>query len=354
MRRVVTKAPCEVELLPGVIIRRRGLRVRISWKQDRLDSDLMKVRRFKFGLILVLAPLFWGLTACRREAPHYSEALMVYPEAKQIYWTKFHGMDQLSYELKVDYPAADVIVWISDQLKAKGWQAREEDYRDPGLPTSNVRGWTQWADATVQPQATVDQWGGQWEDGSGDITEYFLIYKYPPGDRYTLTVHAVFTPARLAKKAPEVPQPQANAKANEEASAESFAGCYELKLGEWLPGSFGEDGEDRFSLVTPPSRIRLSLERGTKGIEKDRLLIRAIKGTAPGRGGASYWHVKSSNQVDLIWDDGSTGVALELEGRGNELRGLAHPHFSPTVIPRIAQVTARRIACDVPIAAERP
>ena len=129
----------------------------------------------------------------------------------------------------------------------------------------------------------------------------------------------------------------------------SFEGCYELTLGHWWPWSFGEDNE----FVAPPEgRISLLSERGTKGFEEHGFLIRAIpprKGAASGRGGPSYWNVKSANEIDLIWNDGFTGVTLSLKMRGDELRGWAHPHFDgPTFIPRIAHVIARKIACDAP------
>lgn len=127
----------------------------------------------------------------------------------------------------------------------------------------------------------------------------------------------------------------------------SFAGCYELKMGRWWPWSFGGDT----IFVTPPSRIELLSERGTKGFERDGFLIRAIpqpKGAAPANGGPSYWQVKSDNQIDLMWNDGFSGVTLALRKVGNDLSGWAHPHFDFPTIPRIARVTARRISCDTP------
>jgi len=130
-----------------------------------------------------------------------------------------------------------------------------------------------------------------------------------------------------------------------EAQAPGFAGCYELTLGRWWPWSFGGDT----ILVTPPRRIKLLLTRGTVGFEKDRLLIRPlsdIKGSVPGRGGPSYWQPASDTQVDLEWNDGFTGVSLNLKKAGNELSGWAHPHFDgPSFVPRIERVVARKIAC---------
>lgn len=137
----------------------------------------------------------------------------------------------------------------------------------------------------------------------------------------------------------------AKAQAQPAAIPASFEGCYELKLSRWWPWGFGEEN----AYVTPPSRIKLLPERGTNGFEKYGFLIRTLprqKGEAPGRGGPSYWQVESNNRINLIWTDGFTGVTLELQKDGDELRGWAHPHFdAPHWIPRTASVTARRITC---------
>jgi hypothetical protein len=129
---------------------------------------------------------------------------------------------------------------------------------------------------------------------------------------------------------------------------QSYAGCYQLSIGRWWPWSFGGDTP----YVTPPNRVELTLNRGTEGWAKDQLLIRvtpAQKSTVSGGRGASFWEVQPKNGIDLIWTDGFTGVTLKLEKQGNDLRGWAHPHFdSATLIPRIAQVKGRRVACDKP------
>jgi hypothetical protein len=134
-------------------------------------------------------------------------------------------------------------------------------------------------------------------------------------------------------------------KTGEASTVAVFAGCYQLTLGHWWPWSFGGDTK----YVTPPNHIELLPERGTEGLEKEGFVIRAILATTSrtsGRGGPSYWQVKSESQIDLMWNDGFTGVTLKLEKHGDELRGWAHPHFDgPTFVPRIARVTARRITC---------
>jgi len=172
----------------------------------------MAVLRGMSRLTLAAAFLFSGLNGCARGAhqdtPRHAEALIVCPGAKQANWLKFEGSDQLSYQIEVEYPASSIVSCISTQLREKGWRPLQEDFWNPGLPSSHVRGWTQSVDATVHPEATVDAWVAQWENEAGDIVWYSLTYKYPPGDRYSLTVHAGFVPASIAKKMPKDPKAQ--------------------------------------------------------------------------------------------------------------------------------------------------
>jgi hypothetical protein len=113
-------------------------------------------------------------------------------------------------------------------------------------------------------------------------------------------------------------------------------------LGRWWPWGFGEDNQ----FVIPPNRIQLSLEQGTKGFEEGEYLIRAMKSASPGPSSFSYWSVQPNNLIDLMWNDGFSGVTLQMEGDANTLRGWAHPHFDYPALPRTATVTAQRIACE--------
>lgn len=129
------------------------------------------------------------------------------------------------------------------------------------------------------------------------------------------------------------------------ASPDSFAGCYQLKLGRWWPWGLGEDTE----FVTPPTRVRLLAERGTESWEKSGFLLRPLpskKGTVDGRGGPAYRQILSGGRIALVWTDGFTGVRLDLRKHGKELRGWANPHFDMfRFVPHTAHVTARRITC---------
>jgi hypothetical protein len=99
-------------------------------------------------------------------------------------------------------------------------------------------------------------------------------------------------------------------------------------------------------------------ERGTKGFEKDEFLLRDLpfgKGAAPYRRGPSYWQIKPPDRIDLIWNDGFTGVTVEMQRIGYKLQGWAHPHFDgPTLVPRIAHAAARRVTCEAVDEGQKP
>jgi hypothetical protein len=123
--------------------------------------------------------------------------------------------------------------------------------------------------------------------------------------------------------------------------ANSFVGCYELHLGRWWPWGMGED--TRFA--TPPSRIELTLGRGTNGFEKDELLIRQISSAQDARGSA-FWVPGDHGKVLLVWTNGFSGVSLRLAKNGNTLKGWAHAHFDFFRPPHVAHVVARPVECS--------
>lgn len=161
--------------------------------------------------------------------------------------------------------------------------------------------------------------------------------------RATLLVLLIaFSPLSVAQNA------KPGAQAQSEAHAAPFAGCYELNVGRWWPWGLGEDGAS----IAPPKHVRLLAERGTKGFEQDGFLIRAVlvsKSESSGQARSAYWQVKSSDEVDLIWTDGFTGIRMKLEKQSDGLSGWAHPISDvQPLIPRVAHVTARWIPCEGP------
>lgn len=123
----------------------------------------------------------------------------------------------------------------------------------------------------------------------------------------------------------------------------AFTGCYDLKLGRWWPWGFGED--DMFA--TPPNRIELLPERGTRGFEKNGFVIREMIPQNGDLRRSSFWQVKSSDQTDLPWATGFSGVTLELKRKGNDMRGWAHPFLGLSETPphRARNSTADSMRC---------
>jgi hypothetical protein len=156
--------------------------------------------------------------------------------------------------------------------------------------------------------------------------------------------HCVISGVIFVLLSPQLSRSQNRTQTELAALTKSLAGCYDVKISRWRPWGFGE--EDVY--VMPPNRIELLAERGTRGFEERELLIRTIprREEPPGSRESSFWIAKSQKRVMLVWTDGFVGVSLDLAKHGDELSRWAHPHFDALrLIPRIAHVTARRIAC---------
>ena len=136
----------------------------------------------------------------------HQDCLLVAPFAAEVKYAKFQGRDQLTYTMQESYPATDVLAFISDSLRKKHWKPLRYDLWNPKTPSSHVRGWTGFDDATVMPHQKVYQWMAQWENDKHDVVSYTLQYRYPkqdanlePGhDMRTLQVMAIYIPAKIA------------------------------------------------------------------------------------------------------------------------------------------------------------
>ena len=160
-------------------------------------------------LLIVIAAIVLLLgcnSAHEKEAGNYSDSLIVAPGAQNIRYTKLYGTDQILYEIKAEYPAKAVLEEITKKLEKKGWKALPEDYLNPGLPSSHVRGWTDFIDGRKSPERKVYQWLAQWENKNGDILWCTLRYSYPRSanpNLKDLTVSEAFIPAKIAKEEKE-------------------------------------------------------------------------------------------------------------------------------------------------------
>jgi hypothetical protein len=149
--------------------------------RDRVTSRPLHVGRgiaVFVVLIVICASLGdgWCESVDITERP---DALLLYANARDIWYGKRGGGDQLEYHVDERFPASNVIDWISHKLQEKGWQPLANDFLNPGLLSSQVQGWQGFLDETKGPTACIQQWMGYWKDASGDIVLYAFRYRQP-------------------------------------------------------------------------------------------------------------------------------------------------------------------------------
>jgi hypothetical protein len=120
-------------------------------------------------------------------------------------------MDTLTYRVTEAYPAVATLSFIRSAVEANGWIPLKDDFLNPGLPSSHVKGWGTVIDETVSPSQTLHAWHAQWTNRHGDIVVYHLDYHCPLDDRRhsdQVVVSAAFLPKRVYEKAKaESPKP---------------------------------------------------------------------------------------------------------------------------------------------------
>lgn len=130
------------------------------------------------------------------------------------------------------------------------------------------------------------------------------------------------------------------------AAAMNYAGCYEIRLGRWLPSDMRGHGVG--GIV--PERLHLDTTRGTSGPDSLRYYRSREIGQRlirPGWWGAAYWVPLQDGHVQLVWSTGLHGVMMDLRPRGNTLRGRAVGFTDVGGLlpdPR-ARVSAVRVPC---------
>jgi len=135
-------------------------------------------------------------------APYF----VVAPGATGVWQTTFQGKEQITYHIRSEYPAEDVVATIKERLKQLGWEPLKEDWLNPGLPSSLTRGWAYYEDFSTKPHTSVRSWNADWQNGSQDILAYMLTYTCPDNqcastrDLYDLRVIGIHIPADLAKR----------------------------------------------------------------------------------------------------------------------------------------------------------
>jgi hypothetical protein len=139
-----------------------------------------------------------------------SEALIVLDGAAQLLREPgAYGSHHVAYAFTEKYPASNAIQQISSRLQALGWTPLQEDWLNPGLPSSHISGWTGFLDGATTPMHHVRQWSAQWQDASGNIVDYTLSYSYPESgapDLQTLWINGSWYPESGVKSMQQTTQ----------------------------------------------------------------------------------------------------------------------------------------------------
>lgn len=143
----------------------------------------------------------------RANAAEHPKVLLVYPHATGVSHSANGPSDQLTYHVEVKFPASNVIGWISYKLQKEGWEPLTNDFSNPQLPSSHVRGWGEVLYGPNRPGNCVHVWMGDWSNPSGDIVHY--DFRYEQGERCTpdatdLKVTAMYVPSAAAQRARQV------------------------------------------------------------------------------------------------------------------------------------------------------
>jgi hypothetical protein len=155
-------------------------------------------------MLTLLLPLVLLASPPSRGGPaDGSGGLIVLPRAKAVVHRPDKGMQTVTYRLKMPYVSETAVASIRAAVEKKGWRPLQEDFLNPGLPSSHVRGWGTVIDGTVMPNQRLHAWHGQWSNSSGDVLLYHLEYHCPLDDRVhsdTLDVVGAFIPKTVYER----------------------------------------------------------------------------------------------------------------------------------------------------------
>lgn len=136
----------------------------------------------------------------------YSQTLYSYASAYNIVYYKMGVSDQVSYFVKEDYPAELFLSNLSTYLSKMDYTPLKEDFMNPGISSSNVKGWDYFIDATQSPERKIKQWIGGWQGKDESIVRCMLRYDNPKngGENNTeLKVVIIYLSAASAKSTKE-------------------------------------------------------------------------------------------------------------------------------------------------------
>ena len=163
------------------------------------------------GILAVLGPT---LAACKQGAPEKPAAapapesadLLVLPGATDVQRRNQSGTTGVAYSVQAPFPAAEQIEQVLKSMTERGWVAQEEDLLNPGIPTSTVRGWMTYVDATHTPRRRRYVWSTEWRNARGDLASYAFSYVMPETGTEALrqlSVSAGVLPVEWARRVEE-------------------------------------------------------------------------------------------------------------------------------------------------------
>jgi len=130
------------------------------------------------------------------------QALIVFPDATFVSFNQLGESTQVLYQVNTPYPAEEVLKYINTRLVHDRWIPLQNDYLNPGIRSSHVRGWGSFIDGTTLPKTKVRQWLAQWKNPEGDIV--WFRFQYRSGvvgveDLNTLRVAGTYVPRQIAE-----------------------------------------------------------------------------------------------------------------------------------------------------------
>lgn len=156
----------------------------------------------RIPLLLILALVGLWCDGCNQPPLHHP-SLIVVSGAERVVYSRYISEIIMNYQVNEIYPARGALGEISSKLAKQGWKPMKEDFLNLGTPSSHVRGWTEFADATRTPVEKVRSWGAEWTNAHGDIVSYTLQYRWADAEirnRDRLLVFAAYTPFEQAKE----------------------------------------------------------------------------------------------------------------------------------------------------------
>ena len=122
--------------------------------------------------------------------------------ASNVQHRERQGIHEVSYQVEAAYPASPFLCELTSYLAAQQWRGLREDALNPGSDSSLVGGWSDYGNATRQPETHVHAWMAEWRNQDGHLLTYALQYEYPETsapELSTLKVAAVEWPAELVR-----------------------------------------------------------------------------------------------------------------------------------------------------------